>query len=246
MWLNRNPQPDWVKLCLSTAETHNPLDYTYITDSNLSLYLPNIRPEVWEITHIVALCDYIRLSLIYRYGGLWLDADAIIMHSLTFMLNELERGNLFLLREQEQIRPEEYYDLGFFGAPRGHPTIGRALSILDQRLDEGQRHMPWSYGSDALTQAVLETSPAKFVLPSALTHPFTCLEQDKLTRTDLDIATVVNPMAPVIVCAAEMFRQNDYGGFQSKTAAELLSSPSIMGQLFRRSKNNSLGMWPDL
>ena len=246
MWLNRNPQPDWIKLCLSTTETHNPLDYNYVTDENLARYLPTLRAEVWNITHIVALCDYIRLSLIYQYGGIWLDADAIIMHSLTFMLNELDRGNLFLLREQEQIRPEEYYDLGFFGAPARHPTIERALSILDQRLDTGQREMPWSYGSDALTQAVLETNPSKFVLPSSLTHPFTCLEQDRLTRDDLDIEGLVNPMAPVIVCAAEMFRQNNYGDFQSKTASELISSPTVMGQLFRRSKNNSLGMWTDI
>lgn len=246
MWLNRNPQPDWIKLCLHTTETHNPLNYNYVTDDNLSYYLPNLRPEVWEISHIVATCDYIRLSLIYEYGGLWLDADAIIMHSLKFMLDEIEQGKMFLLREQEHIRPEEYYDLGFFGAPKHSPTIKRALDLLDAVLDSGQRELPWSIGSDSLTQAVLETNPPKFVIHASLTHPFSCLEQDKLLRDDMDISTIVNSDAPVIVCAAEMFRRYNYGGLQSKSVHELMSSPTILGQLFRRSRLNTIGSWANI
>jgi hypothetical protein len=243
MWLNINPQPDWIGLCLDTAIIHNPLEYRYVTDENLSIYLPHLRPEVWEITHIVAACDYIRLSLIYEHGGLWIDADAIIMHSLKFMLNEIDKGKLFLLREQEHIRPEEYYDLGFFGAPQHNPTSKRAVFFMDEQLNAGVREFPWSFGSDSLTKAVLETNPEKFVIHSSLTHPFTCIEQDRLIQNDIDADTLVNPDAPVVVCAAEMFRRYNYGDLQNQTKEQILSSNTVIGQLFRRSQKNSLSQW---
>jgi hypothetical protein len=236
MWLSKNPQPPWIKLCIDTTQTHNPLEFTYITDDNLYQYLPNLRPEVWEISHIVAISEYIRFALVAKYGGLWLDADSVIMHSLEFILRELNNGKMFLLREQ--LREEEFYDPGFFGAPYNSITMKMALRIFDDLLDQGQREFPWTIGGEILNHAIQTTNPDKFVLHSSLTHPFTCNEQDKVAMPgSIDF---INPEAPVIILAAEMFRRYNYGNLQSLTAEEILASGTVISKLFIKSHQNAL------
>jgi len=241
MWLTHNLKPEWIDLCLYSSKWHMSDKTIIITDENLSEYLPELRPEVWEITHIVAASEYIRFTLIAKYGGVWLDADAIVMHNLSYLLSKLNSHDMILLREQ--LRSEEFYDPGFFGAVRDSKVIRLALQKYDALLDTGQREFPWTVGGELLNEAIRECNPTKFVIHSSLTHPFTCMEQNELVDDSISINQRVDRTAPVIVCAAEMFRRNNYGNLQSWTKHEIWSSPSVIGQLFRRSFNTSLGRW---
>lgn len=242
MWLNKNPQPDWIKLCIESTVIHNPTRFVYVTDNNLVNLLPHLRPEVWEISHIVAASEYIRFALIATYGGIWLDADALVMHPVDFIFREIEQGKVFLLREQ--LREEEFYDPGFFGAPIHHPTILRAQQLFDERLNNGERDFPWVIGGELLNQAIRETNPEKFVIHSSVTHPFTCLQQDKLMQENPPHpSTLINVHAPVIVFAAEMFRRFNYGNLQNRSKQEIMESNTVISQLIHLSRQNSISQW---
>lgn len=74
--------PDIVKACYQSVRKYNPdKDVIIITERNYSDYVtfPNYILEKWEkgiITH-THMTDLLRLELLIKYGGMWLDATVL-------------------------------------------------------------------------------------------------------------------------------------------------------------------------
>jgi hypothetical protein len=83
--------PSYIMLCFDTFKKHLTTDNNYelhiLNKDNIKLYLPDL-PNL-DFLKIAQKTDYIRICLLYKYGGLWLDADTIILKDLSIIFDKL-------------------------------------------------------------------------------------------------------------------------------------------------------------
>lgn len=88
---NNNPTPAYILLCFETFYKHNKdFKINILNGKTLYNYLPNIRKDINQL-NLAQKSDYIRVALLKRYGGIWLDADTIVMRNLTPIINKLNQ-----------------------------------------------------------------------------------------------------------------------------------------------------------
>lgn len=86
--------PKLVKDCINNTRIQNPdFNYIIITPQNLCEYLPDF-PNHLKFPSIPYKSDYIRLSLLKKYGGIWMDITTVLTDSLNWIL-ELQKRHRF-------------------------------------------------------------------------------------------------------------------------------------------------------
>jgi len=71
----------YIDLCITTIKKYsNGLNFVLLDDNSITKYL-NL-PATYTKLSVVHRADYIRVALIHKYGGIWLDADTIVLKPL--------------------------------------------------------------------------------------------------------------------------------------------------------------------
>ena len=60
-------------------------------EKTINYYLQDLRPDLDEKLSIPQKTDYYRYALLYKYGGIWLDFDTIVMQDLKPLYDNLEK-----------------------------------------------------------------------------------------------------------------------------------------------------------
>lgn len=94
-WENKLNQKksNYIKLCYKTVLKHcnKSFNIHLVNEKNIYKYLPNFKINLTKNLSIPQKTDYIRLLLLYKYGGIWLDSDIIVMNDLYPLLNHLNK-----------------------------------------------------------------------------------------------------------------------------------------------------------
>lgn len=89
-WENKSgtKRPAHIDLCFNTFKKHCSLlfDIKILDEKSIFIYLPNLRTDI-NVLKLQHKTDYIRIALLFHYGGLWVDADTIIMKNLLEIVN---------------------------------------------------------------------------------------------------------------------------------------------------------------
>lgn len=72
-----------------------------ITHSNLKQYLDNIPNNFYKIGYSHQ-ADFIRVMVICKYGGIWIDSDTIILNNLNSLFEIIENKNGFFIKENNK------------------------------------------------------------------------------------------------------------------------------------------------
>lgn len=86
-WHDAEDMPEIVKTCMKSWKVHNP-DYKIhvLTRDTIKDFLPDIDTSKW--THsggLSHLSDRIRINLLAKYGGIWMDASILCTRSLQWI-----------------------------------------------------------------------------------------------------------------------------------------------------------------
>jgi GR25 family glycosyltransferase involved in LPS biosynthesis len=144
-WENRNGRkapPAHIQLCLDSLRHRCALTFEVVVLDPVSVprYLPNLRTDLNRLL-VAQKVDYIRIALLERYGGVWVDADTIMLSDLGDLATKL--------RTQDFLGYGCTGEICHFGKPRpsnwvmgsraGGRLITRIRQVLDQRLDQDQK-----------------------------------------------------------------------------------------------------------
>lgn len=95
-WNDLSKVPHILTKCIDTWILHNDDYVINIVDNNLFEQLTKINIEkVFSVTNnkkYQKISDFVRLTLIYKFGGIWMDASIICMESLNW-LHRLQNRN---------------------------------------------------------------------------------------------------------------------------------------------------------
>lgn len=83
-------KPSYLDLCYKTVKRHCNKDFNIIllNEKSIYKYLPDLRKDLNTLL-IPQKVDYIRYNLLYKYGGIWMDSDTIVLKSLMPIIDKL-------------------------------------------------------------------------------------------------------------------------------------------------------------
>ncbi|UXH79177.1 capsular polysaccharide synthesis protein [Roseateles amylovorans] len=157
--------PDWITACLRTLRSAAPTlrllnaaSFDQLRDQDRDIDLNRL-----QVAH---RADFIRLFLLQRYGGLWVDADCVAMQPLAPVLALLGAHELVGHRERSGLVSN-----GFLAA-RPDSRILRATYARVCALLRSRQPLGWtSIGSEPLTAAVQQHPHDWHELPVARVQP---------------------------------------------------------------------------
>lgn len=142
---NVKKKPPYIDLCLEIMRKKCSKTYEviFLNDKNVYKYLPNLRKDINKLP-LALKADYIRVSLLYHYGGLWLDADTIVLSDLREILDKLEDGWDFIgfgctnnMSAENCIKTgHPYPSNGVMASKKNGILMRNCLRNLDDRLDK--------------------------------------------------------------------------------------------------------------
>lgn len=82
-WFGRKPLPELVKQCIESWKKYCP-DYEIVqwNEENVDLECCDYVKEAYDAKKWAFVSDYVRLMIIYKYGGIYLDTDVELVNSL--------------------------------------------------------------------------------------------------------------------------------------------------------------------
>jgi hypothetical protein len=216
------PQPAWIGLCLESLRRACPtavvLDDSYWTSP---AYTGSLPAEL-----ILALApnqrsDVLRAYLLATYGGVWVDADAIVWRDLRRLANYLSWRELVAYRTGAQVcsallasRP---------GAPIA-AAYWRAVATAAERCRPEQR---LALGPALLLKIIQRLGWHRVhFLPLNLVHPV-------LWKNAKALHADSQPSVPADAWTW-MLTASSIGPLADATRKTILDSPTLLGRVFRR------------
>lgn len=94
-WENKSgkTKPEYLQLCYQTIQKNckNSFNINLLDEKTVYKYLPNLRKDLDEYLNIPQKTDYIRLALLYKYGGIWIDSDTIVIKDMKPLWNKTKK-----------------------------------------------------------------------------------------------------------------------------------------------------------
>jgi len=142
-WENKTPstkRPAYLDVCLETMKKHcsNSFDIKLLNEKSVFQYLPNVRRDLDDKCSIPQKTDYYRYKLLKEYGGVWLDADTIIMKDLKPIIDKLDEYEYIGSGcHDNKCKPSGYPkpSNGFMSSRKGGKLMTRCLKRADEILD---------------------------------------------------------------------------------------------------------------
>ena len=213
-----------------TAYTVHLLD-----DKTVRNYIPDLPPSFSEMKP-AHQADYVRVYTVCKYGGIWLDADTIVMESLDPLFRLLEESDGFFIRQNN-----EGLCNGVFGSRAGTPVMKAWLAAIDERL-AAKGKLEFTELGAAFLNKRLKESPEDFrdyTLFNGLDNMYPanwdkCLEE-YVEKPYENYKTLIRPFQPLVVLVNSVYTE-----LESKSDKELDETQIPLNYFLRKSYSNGL------
>lgn len=124
-WFGRGEKSPLIKKCIESWKRYCP-DYKIIewNEYNFNVNINNFTEEAYEAQKYAFVSDYLRLYVLYKYGGIYVDTDLEIKRNIDeFLKNRAFSG----------FEIENYIPTAIMGAEKGHPWIKSLLDYYKNR-----------------------------------------------------------------------------------------------------------------
>lgn len=164
-WETKGKKPKFVDDLHDLVRHNSGLDVVLVTPDTLTNYLPDIEKEIFDIEEIAHKADMIRTRLVARYGGMWLDSDAIVIRDISWIVDLTSRYNFVGFNDRGQLRQERpWVRVNCFAAPPRSPIMKKWVDEQTKKLSKGT--FSWEeIGTEIIHPLCLEASEQVKILP---------------------------------------------------------------------------------
>lgn len=123
-WFGRKKKSEFIQRCIHTWEKYLP-EYRIIewNESNFDMTDHRFAKEAYEAGKYAFVSDYVRVYVIYHYGGIYFDTDIEVRANFTDKLNGAKFVIAFELPDSLMT--------GFFAAQQGNEAVREILEYYD-------------------------------------------------------------------------------------------------------------------
>lgn len=95
--INTSKTPDLIEMCYETIKNNcdNSFEIVKLNNDNIKKYIPELD-EHWNFVEKLKIAhkvDLYRIMLLYKYGGLYIDADTIVLKDPIEIMDKLDRND---------------------------------------------------------------------------------------------------------------------------------------------------------
>jgi mannosyltransferase OCH1-like enzyme len=141
--------PEWILKCRETVVVHSGNQLCLITPAEFNLLWKKDKDIDLSELCTAHRADFIRSYLLFRYGGIWIDSDCLVMKSLLPLFELLNKYDFLGYRERNGAVTNN-----FMGASKGSIIAKEYYQKVCGILRSGQKLEWLSIGSDALTSTI--------------------------------------------------------------------------------------------
>jgi hypothetical protein len=133
--------PDYIELCFETIKKHGIINFNvvFLDEKTVFNYLPSLRKDINELP-IALKTDYIRVLLLEKYGGLWMDADIIMLKDFSDISRMLQNNTFDFIGfgcsgvkcNNGYGRPSNW----LLGSVKNGKLISKCHELLDKKLND--------------------------------------------------------------------------------------------------------------
>jgi hypothetical protein len=217
------PQPAAIGLCLETLRRNSPtaviLDDAYWTSGDYAGEIPTGR--ILDLAPNLR-SDILRAWLLYRHGGIWIDADAIVWRDLRPIGKHLRRHDFVAYRGRGMGLCS-----ALIAARRGSPLAAAYWQAVCRRVANGGRLAELSIGPRLLKQTIAQLKGHRLkLLRPGLVHPIPPRRSARLWREP--------EWTPPPGSWCFMLTHRPLARVSGLDRQQILDSPTLLGSLFRR------------
>lgn len=132
LWLQGEENaPNLIKKCLDSVRRKYKDSYVLLDKNNLKDYieLPDFVIEKWKNGVLIPahLSDIIRIELLWKYGGYWMDATNFMTGDFP---DEIKKADFSMLLANGNIIPHMFVQNCFIRAKKGDPLLGMWREVV--------------------------------------------------------------------------------------------------------------------
>jgi len=114
-----------------------------INHENVKEYVPYI-PDFFYHLRAAFQADYVRVSVICEYGGIWLDSDTLVLESLDSLFEKIKNDkDGFFIRETKNLDNTNAICNGVFGSKPGTSLMLEWKKIILEVMNEKKHNISW-------------------------------------------------------------------------------------------------------
>lgn len=144
--------PPVIEVCIDSWRQNAGVERIYVLDPmsvyrfldriDLPLTFSSLTPQMQS--------DAVRLAVLSKYGGIWLDASTLVTKSLMPWVEKVSKGKgLFLFQNPSKGRGGRLFEIGFIGVTPAHPLLKAWSREFNQFFSRNRIHSAHSPKSSA-------------------------------------------------------------------------------------------------
>lgn len=241
-WENKEGKltPDAIRLSWKTIINHNKNDFQIkiLTEDDVLSYLPHIIQDYKFFEQIAHKADYIRFQLLYKYGGVWLDSDTIMLRSLQDVKEKIDE-NEFVFTGYKNEDDEIFTLIGFLASKPGNKICYRVINHIEEYIENNltKKIQPeWDEVGYFLSDIINKKIESSFYMYSQkYFEPYNVFQLEDIIYLEniCDSITKINPKV-IGQSFANSIRSDN---FKQLNEQELMGSYLLYGDLFRLGYN---------
>jgi len=204
-------EPPHILLCRYILQLRSNCDVRLITPDNLHEYLPEIHPNIHKIrrdnkpdeTCLAIKTGFIRVFLLEKFGGLYIDSDAVVLRDLGEVFDRIREKGFVSTRKTS--KPRKHIPNNFLGSARNGRIMTIYANLLRKMLAEKTIYKWGEIGSRMLTEIVNDNPEHAHIYPEAHVHPLTNNQQAEYLSPEIEPADVISDEALIFMLFHRIF-----------------------------------------
>lgn len=225
--------PPYLELALETIKL-NSGDYEVVMLDEVSVkkYI-DIPPAVKRLKQLAHKADYIRFQLLYKYGGVWLDSDMILLRNIGEAVDPYIKDFEFVSCGVEHLKPS----IWFMACRKGCKLLEEQIEKVDEVLAKKQRStLPFTKIKLKWTQIgydILWNITNKYDYHChefKMFAPTVWNEWDTFNRTEIKLEGYLahNPFG------VTLYNEKMFDTYKNISRQDILDGDTLLSKLFRR------------
>ena len=206
----------------------------FINEKNINDYLDQ-KPSFFQNLLPAHQADYLRINVLNKFGGIWLDSDVLIMNNLDYYFELLEKYDGF-------FQKRKLISISFFGSRKNNLVLKewnkRATNLLTQKNGK----INWTDIGTTMIEKIYKDQPEFFKnikILNAYEHSYPvhwsqCVEEFCLKPYDNYKSLITKERNDLIILVNSVYKF-----LENKTEEEILNSKMPLNYFLNQSLKNS-------
>lgn len=231
-WETRGLKPQYIDGLYDIARRVGGVEIVLVTPENLGTYLPNLEDAIHGIPDLAHKADMIRTRLVRRYGGMWLDSDAIVLRDLNVFFDLLEEHEFVGFNNGGRLaRTRPWVRVNcFLSRPEGAIV---SEWVRRQRAKLEQTKLRWSeIGAEMLNLVCLKHKESAKILPFEEISPVSSKAvEDLMRKDDARAQQIIKECTMVMLSNASLQKRKI--PLHEQTVDEIAAGDTLLGRIMR-------------